>query len=375
MGFISLGKIDKNLISIVIGCIFCYLNRLLNKYEGTLLFKNVILTNIFISFSVFLAGIPCIILNMRSKGVKSIDIDKINTTITKSFLENNYKGKKEEIIKGKNRYIILSSVLYCIQAFFFITTIKIKANCWIWYILITSIINILIFKVKLYKHHYLSVVIIILIEIIIDLFLGNLQNDIRNNLLFLLLRFLREILLSLHFVLVKYKKEKKFASVYEMSLFNGIINLIILGIFSILDYFFFGIDNYKEYFNNFNTKELFVILGVMITQLSLNLSLLFTIKNNSSFHVFIIFVFGQMAYINYTINSIIIIICLIFVLFLSLIFNEIIEINFWDLSYNTKINIIKRAELEKGNIMDDDNSSYIEKGDYLIELSNEQNLN
>ena len=71
----------------------------------------------------------------------------------------------------------------------------------------------------------------------------------------------------------------------------------------------------------------------------------------------------------------IIIICLIFVLFLSLIFNEIIEINFWDLSYNTKINIIKRAELEKGNIMDDDNSSYIEKGDYLIELSNEQNLN
>ena len=375
MGFISLGKIDKNLISIVIGCVFCYLNRLLNKYEGTLLFKNVILTNIFISFSVFLAGIPCIILNMRSKGVKSIDIDKINTTITKSFLENNYKGKKEEIIKGKNRYIILSSVLYCIQAFFFITTIKIKANCWIWYILITSIINILIFKVKLYKHHYLSVVIIILIEIIIDLFLGNLQNDIRNNLLFLLLRFLREILLSLHFVLVKYTMEKKFASVYEMSLFNGIINLIILGIFSILDYFFFGIDNYEEYFNNFNTKELFVILGVMITQLSLNLSLLFTIKNNSSFHVFIIFVFGQMAYINYTINSIIIIICLIFVLFLSLIFNEIIEINFWDLSYNTKINIIKRAELEKGNIMDDDNSSYIEKGDYLIELSNEQNLN
>ena len=375
MGFISLGKIDKNLISIVIGCVFCYLNRLLTKYEGTLLFKNVILTNIFISFSVFLAGIPCIILNMRSKGVKSIDIDKINTTITKSFLENNYKGKKEEIIKGKNRYIILSSVLYCIQAFFFITTIKIKANCWIWYILITSIINILIFKVKLYKHHYLSVVIIILIEIIIDLFLGNLQNDIRNNLLFLLLRFLREILLSLHFVLVKYTMEKKFASVYEMSLFNGIINLIILGIFSILDYFFFGIDNYEEYFNNFNTKELFVILGVMITQLSLNLSLLFTIKNNSSFHVFIIFVFGQMAYINYTINSIIIIICLIFVLFLSLIFNEIIEINFWDLSYNTKINIIKRAELEKGNIMDDDNSSYIEKGDYLIELSNEQNLN
>ena len=58
MAFISLGKIDKNLIPIIIGCIICFLDRLLEQYEGTLLFTNAILTNLFISFSRIFALIP-----------------------------------------------------------------------------------------------------------------------------------------------------------------------------------------------------------------------------------------------------------------------------------------------------------------------------
>ena len=48
--------------------------------------------------------------------------------------------------------------------------------------------------------------------------------------------------------------------------------------------------------------------------------------------------------------SIILIICFILILFFSLIFNEIIEINFWGLSDNTKKNIAKRAELDNSNL-------------------------
>ena len=80
-----------------------------------------------------------------------------------------------------------------------------------------------------------------------------------------------------------------------------------------------------------------MILGVMSTQLGLYLCTLFTNKNNSPCHIFIIFVFGQFAYyMDFSRNSIILIICFIFILFFALIFNEIIEINFWGLSYNTK---------------------------------------
>ena len=51
MAIISLGIINKSLIPMLAGCAFCFLNRLLNQYDGTLLFKNIILTNINISSS------------------------------------------------------------------------------------------------------------------------------------------------------------------------------------------------------------------------------------------------------------------------------------------------------------------------------------
>jgi hypothetical protein len=193
----------------------------------------------------------------------------------------------------------------------------------------------------------LSIFLIILIGFIIDIVTDNFKNDITNDLTFLLFRFIREILYSFHDVIDKYIMEKKFCSIYEISLSNGVITLILLGIFTIFDYYYFGLDDYNKYFTEFNLKEFLVVIGVMISQLGLFLSLLMTNKNNSPCHIFIIFVFGQLAYyIDFSSNSIIIIICLIFILFISLIFNEIIEINIFGLSDNTKRNISFRAANE-----------------------------
>ena len=151
------------------------------------------------------------------------------------------------------------------------------------------------------------------------------------------MRFLREILYSLHDVINKYIIEKKYGSIYEISLFNGIINLILLGIFSIFNYYFFDFDKFEEYFDNFNINEFFVVIIIMVTQFVLYLCTLITNKNYSPCHIFIIFVFGQLAYyFDFSKYSIIVIICLIFIFFFSLVFNEIIEINIWGLSDNTK---------------------------------------
>ena len=151
------------------------------------------------------------------------------------------------------------------------------------------------------------------------------------------MRFLREILYSLHDVINKYIIEKKYGSIYEISLFNGIINLILLGIFSIFNYYFFDFDKFIEYFDNFNLNEFFVVIIIMVTQFVLYLCTLITNKNYSPCHIFIIFVFGQLAYyFDFSKYSIIVIICLIFIFFFSLVFNEIIEINIWGLSDNTK---------------------------------------
>jgi len=288
--------------------------------------------------------------------------------IKNNDLELIYSEKDDDIvIKGKWRFILLSAVLIFVQGILLLYTFQIKSNTWIWDILITTFLYYLVFKEKLYKHHYLSMIFILLTSLIIDLSLGNLQNDISNNLFFLLLRILRETLYSSIDVINKYLMEKKFCSVYDLSLYTGIIDVILYIIFGIFNYYFLKLDDFEKYFSNFDSTEILVCIGVLITQFGIVISTLITNKNNSPCHIFIIFIFGQLAYyVDFTGISIVVILCLIFILFLSLIFNEIIEINFWGLSYNTKNNISKRALLEENMIITskDINDGKVDAGQY-----------
>ena len=276
MAIIGLGKIDKSLIPIIVGCVFCFVNRIINQYDGSLLLENKIIPNIFIAFSDLLTLIPYLILKKRSKQIKDSDIQ-----ITKTYhLEYIYTNSDLENTQGKGRFILLSGVILFVEAIMFASTFKIKSNSWYLYILITSAFYYIIFKIKLFKHHYLSIIIIILSGIIIDLVLGNLQNDFLNHFFLLLISILRIILLSFYYVIVKYTIEKKFVSVYEIIFFIGIINFVMFIIFAIFDYFFFDIDDYEKYFTNFNGIELLVALGVMITQLVWIYALQYQIKMN-----------------------------------------------------------------------------------------------
>ena len=215
----------------------------------------------------------------------------------------------------------------------------------------------MIFKIKLYKHHYLSLILIIILGIILDFICENLQDDITKNFGFVLLRLLREILFSSSDVLVKYLFEKKFCSIYEISLSNGILGLLFLIILSIFDHYFFKYDDFSKYFDKFNIKELLVMIILMITQLGLYLCILIIIKANTPCHVFIIFVFGQLAYyVDFSKNSILFMVFLLLILFMSLIFNEIIEINCFGLAKNTKKNIMKRARIDTEDLLILDNN-------------------
>ena len=350
MAFIGLGKINTNLIPIIIGCIFCFLNRLLNQYEGTKLFENVMLTNIFISFSDIFTIIPYIIFKIRSKKVykpenKELIPNETKETKFEYLYEETYDIEDE--VEGKGKFIVLIGLIFFVNYFIFVYIFALKTNTWIMYILFTSIFYYLFFKSKLYRHHYLSIVIILIIGLVIDFVEGNIQKDFNKNFKLILLSFLRVILLSLNYVLIKYTMEKKYASPYEIGFFNGLINLILFIIGAVIDNFFIKKFEYKEYFDNFNGKELLVVLGLMITQFGIYISLFIIDKKDTPCHIFIVFVFGQLAYYyKLTEISIVSIICLILILFFSLIFNEIIELNFLGLSQNTRKNIINRANTE-----------------------------
>ena len=275
---------------------------------------------------------------------------------------------QKDITKGKWLYIFLYNFIDFVQGIIIMYVIGLKSNYWILNIFITSIFYYLVFKIKLYKHHYLSMILIIVIGIILDLVLENLQYDIVNELKFVLLRLLREILCSSNDVLIKYLFEKKFCSIYEISLSNGIINTSLYIILAIFDHYFFKLDNFIEYFKKFNIHELLVMIGLMITQLGLNLCILIINKTNTPCHIFIIYVFGQFAYyVDFSKISIVIIVCLLLILFMLLIFNEIIEINCFGFEKNTKKNIAKRARMESNDLLVLDNKLIKDKEEMDLE--------
>ena len=367
MACISLGTIDKNLIPILVACVFSFLSRLLLSYKNTILFSHPLISNYFSIAPKYFTIIPFIIITIRSK--KSVQPLEQNETTKKDNLL--YRKAKKKISKGKWIFILLSGVIYFIQSTILLFTISIKTNLYILNILITSIFSQIVFKIKLFRHHWLSIILIILTGLILDLGTLNLIKDTMNNWKSLLFRFIREIIFSFHDIINKYAMENKFCSVYEISFYTGIILTVLFGIFAILDYCFFHLDNFKDYFDNFNVKELFVLLGYIITQLGLYVGALFTNRDNTPCHIFIIYVFGQLAfYMDFSVNSIAVIICLIFILFMSLLFNEIIEFNFCGLSNNTKKNIMLRLNSEDSDIQK--NFTIGSNNDILIELNEDK---
>ena len=318
---------------------------MLFRSNGIKLIGYPLLFGILYGIACSLSFIPLIIIKRRTK----------NETI---IINNHQKminiNDKNEITKGKWKYILLFNILFSADNVTITYSLFLKSNLSFVSIIITSIICKYVFRLNIYKHHYLClcIILIILAEFITALVTQDLQNDVTNHIFSFLMRIIREITPSIHVIINKYLMEKKFCSVYLLTTCNGIIVTSLFGIFSILDYYYFKLDNFQEYFDNFNYKEFLVIIGFMIIQLGFYLSLMFTNKHNTPCHLFIIFTFGELVNnINLSIASLITIICFIFIMFISLVFNEIIEINCCGLELNTKRNIIKRALDEEFNMI------------------------
>ena len=371
MSFISLGKIDKKIIPIILGCIFAFLSRLLFNFDKTTLFDHSIISNVVSSFPRIFAFIPLIIFKIRTKKVKNVKNDIVT--------QGRYSTK--DVTKDKWIYIILTSVIFFVQGILLVFTIKVKTNSWICFILFTFLFSYWIFKIKIFKHHYISIIVIILTGLIFDLALGNIQEDFTNNFWIFLLRLIREIIYSLDNVLVKYTMERKYCSVYEICLYNGLFCVTLLMLFAIIDHYYFSFDKYEEFFNNFKREDMGVIILFIIAQLGVYVSNLFTNRDNTPLHIFIIYVFGQISYyiFGFSSTSLILIICYLFILFWALVFNEIIEINCFGISENTKRKITFRADTDTADIIEKnfpDDAVKIElvskdEDEYIVELKDQ----
>ncbi len=164
---ISFGKFDKNIIYPILSGIFCFT-------------ANYILTQS------KMAEFP-IVLNMSSSIGMTLSfifviIYKHNNKRKSYFLiEHNSKNINKRKICNKFKYIIFCGLLDFLETFLINKfCLNCKLNLWIFDFLFLAIFSYFLFGTKIYIHHYLSIIFIILNGILLDLFLDHYNNLLIN---------------------------------------------------------------------------------------------------------------------------------------------------------------------------------------------------
>ena len=360
MKCINFGDVNKRLLIPIFGgiirLIYIFLVHQNPKYE--IATKNPFILNIYTSVGMIFSFIPYLILKYRSK-TKSIssNASQIQSKLNIEFIHSDLYEEIEIDQSKKYKLIICSSIFDFLQVLLLtIFCIYCNYNLWIFDILFMSLFSNLILKTKLYRHQYFSMIIIIILGFILNIIKYFNLGDTKNKLdpFELSMKLLSEICLSLSMVIVKYNMEKTYCSPYEICIWEGLIdlilNIIILVIVNQLRVTISGIEypnNFYELFDNYDINDLIICFVELIMNAIYNMVIFVTCDFFTPFHILITSIIKEFySYLQTDGNLVLNIlgICiLIFIAFMFLVFVEIIELNFWNISYNTKKNIELRS--------------------------------
>ena len=183
-------------------------------------------------------------------------------------------------------------------------------------------------------------------------------------------------LYSLENVLDKYFMLIKYIKPYEILFIKG-VTVSILSIITLIITTKIGkVDNYWDYVQNLDSKEIIIFIGLVLINFIDILLIILIIYIFSPYHILLTDFVSDI--INYfldigntdALTAIFVILFLLIDIFMILVFIELIELNFCGLSENTNKNIEARAKID---VLDDneDNAS-IEKAitfdEYELEL-------
>ena len=391
---ISFGKIDTKhiiypiipIIILIIQNYFVYKTEKLNNIGMHQLVKIIVK-----SFGKSLAVIPYLLFRKEiNHSLKINAFTKENLIYKKEY----YKKIiiKNEILKKRKYFIILLNIVmnfgYEILICNF-TEIKEEKffSLWIFDIFYIWGFSYFILEYELYRHQYLSIIIITILGIIINIINGLNTNFHTNNFIITLWA---DILFSLNIVISKYLMENLLFTEYEICFYEGffslIISIICLAIFTNIEinsgiiiykekkY----IDNFYHYYDSINTEEIVVLILALIAQLIVYLFGLITIKFYTVFHIFILLIFIEGDFYRYPLKDsklYVNIILFLFLLIMILVFSENIELNCFGLQKYTKKNIIRRASTDYLNDNDDLNDNINDSSnDNVNEKANNENI-
>ncbi len=236
MAIISFGNINKKILFAIFGGIFKLLSDLLIKFlrksKKIEIREHPFILGINAGLGYCISFIPFLIFkrNYDYLNQKNFDVDEklIYNETDDYFLEKREKKFRPWLI------IAFCDFFQKLLSFIYISLY----NFWMFDILFILIFSHFILKVKLYKHHFISLMLIIIFGIIINI-IYNIYEEISEEFFFKILNTsIIEIIFSLQIVVAKYAMEYKLSSPYEICLFEGVfilvINLILLIIFTFI---------------------------------------------------------------------------------------------------------------------------------------------
>ena len=401
---ISFGKINRYIFLILVGAIFSAFITFLETQSTNFVKQNKhpIVYSLSFSLGLFLNFILLIIFKIRNKSEKELEKDKGEEKNTiKAVLIDEHSQKTFNInpsakihnikinkLSNKEKYLwilMISIINYTAYIFFCIYWVRIDnyLNTWGFSIGFMSLFSYKLLQMKLYRHHYLCIIIII-IEGLSFNFITQKFNQVNTekNYLHYISFLITQILFSFVNVMYKYMINKKYIKSYEILFFQGIAQIIFGIIILTITTKINKLDNFFDFIHSLSIdrKEIAIFIALIINQFLIYSIQITIIDIFSPFHAFLMNILNEFFLFFFMIKEydgnlrIIIstIVCIIICLVMILIFIEIIELNCCGLSYMTKKNIELRAKRD-AIIEIQDEEKRINCEGYLLSLNNDKN--
>ena len=381
---ITCGKINKKIILIIVGGLVYSLHLYIeseseifggNTNEFPVIYTMMYSICLCLSFSLLL------IFNVYSKKKK----DKITSSLIEDkgniiFEKNDTIKKKIISWKEKLLWIFLVSIIDYIAYLFssiywldnenYVDTLQTN-------IIFMSIFAYLILKLKLHKHHYLCISVIIIRSIAYTIIFNVYKKDPskKNDIVPYIVSFVTEIVFSLTYVMSKYFMLIKYIHPFEIMFFEGIFELFFSIMTLIISSRIGKLDNISHFLEKFKYMEVFILISWIIVNFIYHAILFKVIDIFSPFYIHISILLSEFLSFFVKLDRLSIgqlifyIISFIVCPFMILVFLEIIELNFCGLSEMTAKNIELRALLDSA-INDENDGGKISIGadEYSIEL-------
>ena len=350
------------------------------------------LSSIFAAQAYYIAQVLLMNKGIKRKEFYTIILNVISNIIVglvyfiPCFMEKNNKNDNKiknipnkEKPKNKIKVIFIFSII-CIAYIISILILGFNQSTdqmLLFIIIFITIFSKFILKEALYKHHYLSFAIDILgvIMALIPNYLGFTKDKLINY----LFDVINGLCIALIYVLLKYSSQVYYISIFKIGFLFGIVTTII----TIIGFIIYSLSKYHDltYFNEcFDFSEVenvFMIIGyLLLVLLFFVISQLFIFLSLFNYSPTLLIITQIISPLLFFIVNVIyagpimpdIVVCSIgyfIALFSSLVFNEIIILNFCGLNKNTKKFVNERINLELLQISK--SSKYDEK--IVVELS------